>query len=78
MLNYLKFLRVGRPPKYILSSAFKSRPKLFPEEEVATFSSWLVSMSTMDMLAVMEIGHFYLISTRFLLTAGDTLSLNFE
>lgn len=55
MLNYLKFLRVGRPPKYILSSAFKSRPKLFPEDEVAMFSSSLVSISTIDMLAVKEI-----------------------
>jgi hypothetical protein len=52
---------------------------LFPEDEVATFSSWLESMSTIDMLAVMEKGIFYLISTRlttamFLLTTGDTLS----
>ena len=47
-------LQRNRVWKYILSSAFKSRPKLFPGDEVAMFSSWLVSISTIDMLAAKE------------------------
>lgn len=48
---YLRFLRVGNPPKYIFSCPFKLSPKWLPVEVVAMVSSSLVSMSTIDMLA---------------------------
>lgn len=48
---YLRFLRVGNPPKYIFSCPFKLSPEWLPVEVVAIFSSSLVSMSTIDMLA---------------------------